>query len=141
MIGGNITALFQVKDEGKKNAIGEREHEWFDVAISSGWLDLKDESSGTKYNVLNSKIQESTHVFICDYQSFKGLSGEWIWDVFNFINGKINTSKLDKKVDVTSENARILINDAVYQILLIDDPMGMHQHLEIFLKFVGGQNG
>lgn len=140
MIGGNITALFQVKDEGKKNAIGEREHQWFDVASSSGWLDLKDEN-GAKNTIFNAKIQESTHIFLCDYRSFKGLSAEWVWNTLNFVNGEINSEKLDKRVDVTSENARLLINNQVYQILLIDDPMGMHQHLEIYLKFVGGQNG
>lgn len=141
MIGGNITALFQVKDEGKKNAIGEREHQWYDVSSSSiGWLDLKDENS-TNNTVFNAKIQESTHIFLCDYRSFKGLSAEWVWNTLNFVNGKINSEKLDKRVDVTSENARLLIDNQVYQILLIDDPMGMHQHLEIYLKFVGGQNG
>lgn len=141
MIGGNITALFQVKDEGKKNAIGEREHKWYDVSSSSsGWLDLKDES-GAKNTIFNAKIQESTHIFLCDYRSFKSLSAEWVWNTLNFVNGEINSEKLDKRVDVTSENARLLINNQVYQILLIDDPMGMHQHLEIYLKFVGGQNG
>lgn len=140
MIGGNITALFQVKDEGKKNAIGEREHIWYDVSSSSGWLDLKDEN-GAKNTIFNAKIQESTHIFLCDYRSFKSLSAEWVWNTLNFVNGEINSEKLDKRVDVTSENARLLINNQVYQILLIDDPMGMHQHLEIYLKFVGGQNG
>lgn len=140
MIGGNTTALFQVKDEGKKNAIGEREHKWYDVSSSSGWLDLKDEN-GAKNTIFNAKIQESTHIFLCDYRSFKSLSAEWVWNTLNFVNGEINSEKLDKRVDVTSENARLLINNQVYQILLIDDPMGMHQHLEIYLKFVGGQNG
>lgn len=142
MIGGNITALFQVKDEGKKNAIGEREHKWYDVSSSSssGWFDLKDEN-GAKNTIFNAKIQESTHIFLCDYRSFKSLSAEWVWNTLNFVNGEINSEKLDKRVDVTSENARLLINNQVYQILLIDDPMGMHQHLEIYLKFVGGQNG
>lgn len=140
MIGGNITALFQVKNEGEKNAIGEREHEWYDVSSSSGWLDLKDEN-GAKNTIFNAKIQESTHIFLCDYRSFKSLSAEWVWNTLNFVNGEINSEKLDKRVDVTSENARLLINNQVYQILLIDDPMGMHQHLEIYLKFVGGQNG
>ena len=28
---------------------------------------------------------------------------------------------------------------AVYEILLIDDPMHMHEHLEIYLKYIGGQ--
>lgn len=139
MIGGNTIALFQVKDGGKKNAIGEREHNWVDVASSKGWLDLSDGES--KYTTYNAKIQESTHIFLCDYQTFKGLSGEWVWDTLNFISGEISTLTSDKKVDVTSENARMLIDGLIYQIMLIDDPMNLHQHLEIYLKFVGGQNG
>ena len=59
----------------------------------------------------------------------------------NFISGEISTLTSDKKVDVTSENARMLIDGLIYQIMLIDDPMNLHQHLEIYLKFVGGQNG
>lgn len=139
MIGGNTLALFQVKDGGKKNAIGEREHNWVDVASSKGWLDLSGGES--KYTTYNAKIQESTHIFLCDYQTFKDLSGEWVWDTLNFISGEISTLTSDKKVDVTSENARMLIDGLIYQIMLIDDPMNLHQHLEIYLKFVGGQNG
>lgn len=139
MIGGNTLALFQVKDGGKKNAIGEREHNWVDVASSKGWLDLSGGES--KYTTYNAKIQESTHIFLCDYQTFKGLSGEWVWDTLNFISGEISTLTSDKKVDITSENARMLIDGLIYQIMLIDDPMNLHQHLEIYLKFVGGQNG
>lgn len=139
MIGGNTLALFQVKDGGKKNAIGEREHNWVDVASSKGWLDLSGGES--KYTTYNAKIQESTHIFLCDYQTFKGLSGEWVWDTLNFISNEISTLTSDKKVDVTSENARMLIDGLIYQIMLIDDPMNLHQHLEIYLKFVGGQNG
>lgn len=139
MIGGNTLALFQVKDGGKKNAIGEREHNWVDVASSKGWLDLSGGES--KYTTYNAKIQESTHIFLCDYQTFKGLSGEWVWDTSNFISGEISTLTSDKKVDITSENARMLIDGLIYQIMLIDDPMNLHQHLEIYLKFVGGQNG
>ena len=139
MIGGNTLALFQVKDGGKKNAIREREHNWVDVASSKGWLDLSGGES--KYTTYNAKIQESTHIFLCDYQTFKGLSGEWVWDTLNFISGEISTLTSDKKVDVTSENARMLIDGLIYQIMLIDDPMNLHQHLEIYLKFVGGQNG
>lgn len=42
-------------------------------------------------------------------------------------------------VNVTSDNARIVVNGEVYEILLIDDPMNMHDHLEIYLRFIGGQ--
>lgn len=139
MIGGNTIVLFQVKDEGTKNAIGEREHIWVDVASAKGFLDLN--SGDTKHTSFNSRIQESTHIFLCDYQSFKGLSGKWVWNALNFVSGKISTAVLDETVDVTSENSRMLIDGKVYQIQVIDDPMGMHQHLEIYLKYVGGQNG
>lgn len=44
-----------------------------------------------------------------------------------------------EKVDVTSDNARMVVDGKVYEILLIDDPMNMHEHLEIYLRFIGGQ--
>ena len=138
-IGGNTLALIQVKDEGSKNSIGEREHIWVDVAAVKGYLDLQNGNS--QNTTFNAKIQESTHIFLCDYQSFKGLSGKWVWDTLNFINGSIHDETLEGTVDATSENARMLIEGQIYQIKLIDDPMKMHQHLEIYLKFVGGQNG
>lgn len=138
-IGGNLIALFQVKDEGQKNSIGERIHTWVDVASAKGWLDFA--NGYAKNTTFNAKIQESTHIFLCDYQSFKGLSGKWVWDALNFVNGSIHDATMEGSIDVTSENARILIDGQVYQIQVIDDPMNMHQHLEIYLKFVGGQNG
>lgn len=140
MIGGNTIVLFQVKDEGTKNAIGEREHIWVDVASAKGFLDLMGDGNNAKITTYNTKIEESTHIFLCDYQSFKGLSGKWVWNALNFISGKISTAVLDETVDVTSENSRMLIDGKVYQIKVIDDPMGMHQHLEIYLKYVGGQD-
>lgn len=139
MIGGNTIALIQVKDEGAKNAIGERVHQWVDVASATGWLDLT--GGDSKCTTHNAKIQESSHVFLCDFQSFKGLSSGWVWNPFSFVKGHISTAKLESKVDVTSENARILIDSFVYDIMLIDDPMNMHQQLEIYLKYVGGQDG
>lgn len=139
MIGGNAIALIQVKDEGAKNAIGERIHQWVDVASATGWLDLV--SGDSKYTPHSAKVQESSHLFLCDFQSFKGLSSGWVWNPFSFAKGQISSVKLDDKVDVTSENARILIDGYVYDIMLIDDPMNMHQQLEIYLKYVGGQDG
>lgn len=138
-IGGNIIALFQVKDEGKKNEIGEVEHTWVDVASAKGWLDLS--SGDSKRTVYNAKIQESTHLFLCDYHAFKQCEGRWVYDALSFVNGKISTAALESTVDVTSENARMLIDGQIYDIMLIDDPMQLHQHLEIYLKHTGGQNG
>ncbi len=137
MIGGNLSALIQVKDEGTKNPIGERIHQWVDVASVKGFLDL---STGETYNnTFSARIQESTHIFLCDFQSFTGLSGQWVWDTMCFVNGKITTARSEREIDVTSENARLLIDGQIYNIMLIDDPMHLHQHLEIYLKFVGGQ--
>lgn len=109
-IGGNITGVFQVKDEGTLNKICERGHQWEDRFSIKGWLDLSDGTSN--HTNFNAKIQESTHIFLCDY--------------------------LDLGT-VTSENSRMVIDGMVYETLLIDDPMQMHEHLEIYLRFVGGQ--
>ena len=76
-VGGNLTALLQVKDEGTKNAIGERVHIWDDVTALKGWLDLSNGDS--KYSNFDAKIQESTHIFISDFKSLKGLSKRWVW--------------------------------------------------------------
>lgn len=119
-VGGNIQALLQVKKEGAKNAIGERTNTWVDCTSILGWLDLS--TGDSKHTTFYAKVQESTHIFLCDFTDLKNLS-----------TGEQET------VDITSDNARMLINSKVYEILLIDDPMGMHEHLEIYLRFIGGQ--
>lgn len=109
-VGGNIQALIQVKGKGVKNGIGACEREWLDCMSIIGWLDLS--AGDSKYTSFNAKVQESTHIFICDYLQMP---------------------------DVTSENARMVIQGLVYEILLIDNPMNMNEHLEIYLRFIGGQ--
>ena len=106
MIGGNITAILQQKSGSTFNAIGERVQEWADINQLWGWLDL---SSGDSKYTFNAKLQESTHVFICDYVA----------------------------IDRTANDKRLMVNGNVYDILLIDDPMELHQQLEIYLKYVG----
>ena len=115
-VGGNIQALLQVKKENGKNSIGGRVNTWVDCMSIFGWLDLS--TGDSKHTIFSAKIQESTHVFLCDYTI---LAGE------------------QESVDITSDNARMVINSKVYEILLIDDPMEMHDHLEIYLRFIGGQ--
>ncbi len=110
MIGGNATAHIQVKDS-VKNAIGEGVKSWNTVQDIQGWLDLA--TGDSKYITYDAKVQESTHVFVSGYY------------------------KLDSSI--TSENSRMIINGAVYDVMLIDDPMGLHQQLEIYLKYTGGQ--
>lgn len=119
MIGGNINALIQVKVPGSKNSIGEKVVSWLPVVQIKGFLDLM--GGDSKYSTYGAKIQESTHIFICD-----------------FLESIINL-ELEQDLDVTSENGRMQINGKLYDILLIDDPMELHQHLEIYLKYAGGQ--
>lgn len=135
-IGGNISALLQVKGNMVKNSIGACEYDWLDCTSLFGWLDLS--TGDSKRTTFNAKIQESTHIFLCDFTSLKNLSTKWVWNPFNFITGIINQDE-EKTVDVTSDNARVVIQGVVYEILLIDNPMNMNEHLEIYLRFIGGQ--
>lgn len=79
------------------------------------WADIRkltgwlDLSSGDSKYTYNAKLQESTHIFLTDY------------------------APIDRKAD----DKRLVVNGCVYEILLIDDPMELHQQLEIYLKFVG----
>jgi SPP1 family predicted phage head-tail adaptor len=79
------------------------------------WSDVQklwgwlDLSSGDSKYTYDAKLQESTHIFITDYVP-------------------IDRKPIDK---------RIVVNGVVYDVLFIDDPMELHQHLEIYLKFVG----
>ncbi len=109
-IKGNITALLQTKTGAFKNEIGEVVPKWETAYTLVGFLDLS--SGDSKYSSFNAKIQESTHIFVCDYQELTA---------------------------VTAENSRLIINGKVYDIMLIDDPMELHYQLEFYLKFTGGQ--
>lgn len=135
-VGGNTYALVQVK-ETTVNEIGERIAEWIDCTSVHGWLDLS--AGDSKHTNFNAKVQESTHIFLCDYTSLTNLSTAWVWDPFSFLTGVIKSTDSDTTVDATSENARMVVNGLVYEILLIDNPMGMNEHLEIYLRYVGGE--
>lgn len=92
-----------------KNAIGEAVPAWETVQSITGWLDFQ--GGDSKHTSFNAKVQESTHIFLADYVA----------------------------LDVKAENSRALVNGERYDVMLIDDPMGLHKHLEIFLKYTGGQ--
>lgn len=113
MIGGNCTATVQKKTTAK-NSIGEAVPSWADVLTLTGWLDLA--SGDTRHTNYDAKLQESSHYFLCDYREFEPAAGE-----------------------LNEENARMVIDGKVYEILMVDDPMGMHRHWEFYLKYVGGQ--
>ena len=106
-IGGNITAQIQVKTETGRNRMGERIVDWLTVHEPKGFLDLMNGDS--HYTNYNAKLQESTHIFLCDYFP----------------------------MDVSEKEARLLINGKIYDLKYIDDPMGLHEHLELFLQYVG----
>lgn len=134
-IGGNTTALVQIKTL-QKNDLGERIPTWTDITVIHGWLDL---STGTsEYQQYSVKMQESTHIFICDYQSLKNLKKGWVRDPFRFTDGTIKNTETGETANVSSDTCRMTILGRTYAILLIDDPMGMHQQLEIYLKLMEG---
>lgn len=110
MIGGNVLAEIKIRST-IPNEIGGTSKVWTTAQSIKGWLDLT--SGDSKYSSFNAKIQESTHVFLCDY------------------------APLDKRIK--AENSRMLINGQIFDILLIDDPMELHQQYEIYLKYTGGQ--
>lgn len=118
MIGGNIKAILQVKSMSGTNEIGQKVRGWQDYMIVMpgreepglyGFLDLV--SGDSKNKPFNAKIQESTHIFISDYV----------------------------ELELTSENSRMIVNNEIYEIVLIDNPMGLNIQLEIYLKYTGGQ--
>lgn len=112
-IGGNITGIIQTKKEVWKNEIGEREQAWADAFSHAGWLDLQ--SGDSKYSTNKAKLEESTHVFLCDYHS--GIYA------------------------LASQDVRMIIKGMVYDVLLIDNPMEMDEQLEIYLRKVGAWDG
>ncbi|MBE6846071.1 MAG: head-tail adaptor protein [Ruminococcus sp.] len=111
MIIGNINAEIQMY-KSEKNEIGELVKSWQTVQTLKGFLDLK--SGDSDYKSFDAKFEDSTHIFLCDY------------------------TPLEK--EVTCENSRMLIKEKIYDIMLIDNPMELNDHYEIFLKFIGGCN-
>ena len=111
-IGGNIVGTIQANTTAK-NAIGETVKAWADAFSQVGWLGLQ--SGDSKYTNFNAKLEESTHVFLCDYHAgIYALAG----------------------VD-----CRMIIKGFVYDVLLIDNPDEMDEQLEIYLRKVGAWDG
>lgn len=87
-----------------KNAIGETVDEWENKMTLKGFLDLL--GGSYSHATYNAKIQESTHLFIMDYIS----------------------------IPYDEVQSRLFIGDKPYEITLIDNPMGLNKHIEIYLK-------
>ncbi len=109
-IGGNVTAEIQMFTT-ITNEIGEAERVWSTVQSLIGFLDLR--GGDSDYKTYDTKIEDSTHIFICDYVPLSD--------------------------GVKSENSRMKINGKIYDIMLIDNPMELDRHFEFYLKFTGGQ--
>lgn len=106
MIGGNCTAVLQMQKTSKSN-IGEPHKTWQTLTTLNGFLDFTGGDASYKSNY-KGKLEETTHVFICDYED----------------------------IGVEPTQCRLLINDRVYDVLMIDNPMGLNEHLEIMLKYI-----
>ncbi len=111
-IGGNITGILQTKTTAK-NDIGEAVKVWTDAFLPIGWLGLQ--SGDSKYTSYNAKIEESTHVFLCDYNP--GIYA------------------------LADRDTRMIIKGFVYDVLFIDNPDEMDEQLEIYLRRVGAWDG
>lgn len=108
-IGGNITGTIQTMTT-QKNEIGEGVQTWTDALPFPGWLGLQ--SGDSKRTNFNAKLEESTHVFLCDY--------------------------LPAVYALADQDTRMVIKGRMYDVLLIDNPDEMDQQLEIYLRKVGG---
>lgn len=113
MIGGNITGVIQTKTSNGRNEIGEAVIVWADAFTVKGWLGMQ--SGDSKYSNFNAKIEESTHVFLCDYDT----------NIYS----------------LADKDTRMIIKGNMYDVLFIDNPDEMDEQLEIYLRKIGGQNG
>lgn len=114
MIGGNTTLSIKRKTgEYTKNSVGERVPVVADYIDLYGFLDLS--NVDTKYTVFNAKIQESDHIFICDYVEMPLINGQ-----------------MPKTSELTATN-----NGNEYDVILIDNPMNLNKHIEVYLRYKG----
>lgn len=93
-----------------RNDIGEGINTWTDYVSILGFMD----STGTSTNQHKTKTVESTHILLCDYDA--------------------------ELRDINPKQCRCIINGRKYEVKYIDDPMELHDHLEISLKLVGVVN-
>lgn len=111
-IGGNIKGTLQ-SGVVTENPIGEQERSWKDEMTLTGWLGLQ--SGEKKYDTFDAKIEESTHVFLCDFDT--------------------------AAYALADRDLRMVCKNRVYDVLLIDNPDEMDEQLEIYLKRTGAYEG
>ena len=107
MIGGNVDAIIQV-ETSSKNAFGEKETTYKNLTTVKGFLDYVG-GDGSYKNNFKGELEETTHIFICDYENVASKA--------------------------TPTQSRMIIDDKIYDILYIDNPMNLNEHLEIMLKY------
>lgn len=107
--GGNVaaTALRAVKTKNAKGVAVAGEPERL-VEIR-GWLDYQ--SGQSSHLAYQAKIRDATHLFISDYNAAFAALAE--------------------------AGLSLAIDGKQYEVLLIDDPLGLHEHLETYLRYVG----
>ena len=113
-IEGNTTAYVQVRDVAP-DEYGIDRAGWKDAFPEplTGMLDLMNADTN---RTLMKRVEDSDYIFLCNY--FEPCAdGERL----------------------TTENSRILIDGEAYEVKLYDDVMRMHEHMEIYLRYLGGQ--
>ena len=138
MIGGNTNLIIYMPEEQKSyDENGKSVQAYKPVASLFGWLDMS--TGDSKYDY-KAKIEDSTHIFICDYSLLGKIDIEKakaeVLDVTTY--EELTTADFDGIRNLTYKD--FAGKGEMYDIKYIDDPMGLHQHLEIYLKRIGGQN-
>ena len=109
-IGGNILGKVLTKQKTSTNEIGEPIIGWVESYDIKGWLGMQ--TGDSPRNNYNTKLEESTHVFLCDYHS-----------------GIYSLADNDNRMEIKGK---------MYDVMYIDNPDEMDEQLEIYLKKVGG---
>lgn len=109
-IGGNVTARV-VRSKMVKSARGAALESGTETIMDvRGWLDYQ--SGQDSHQAYGAELADTTHLFLCDYDE--------------------EYAKLRKQKGLSLE-----IDGDRYEVLLIDDPMSLHRHIETFLRRVG----
>lgn len=110
-IGGNTDAQL-VRLKSVVNTIGESEPQEEPAVTLHGWLDMT--GGDSRYTTYHAKTEEATHVFVAD----------WV----------------QLPENLSPENCCLLCGGKQYDVLQIDNPMGMADgsQLEIYLRYTGG---
>lgn len=109
MIGGNTQVTIQTKTTSR-NAFGEKIDMWVDYVTLVGFLDFTG-GDGSYTSNFKGSVEETTHIFICDYDEVASQA--------------------------TPTLCRLICDGKTYDVLMVDNPMGLNEHLEIMLKYNG----